>query len=156
TRGVNIFYARDTVFVEAGGALMANPGGWKNLIAKLRPGRLKALAGAGGEAPRGVLLCFDLETFTKPGAAEAINGAARYLQERLGDISQILGITFPVYVLFTRGDRIPFFADFVRYLTNEEAGQVVGVTLPMRSAADTGVYGEKETQRLTAAFNQLF
>jgi type VI secretion system protein ImpL len=156
TRGANIFYGRDTVFVEAGGALMANPGAWKNLVTKLRPGRLKSLIGAGGQAPRAVLLCFDLEAFTRPGAADAIIAATRYLQERLGDVSQALGINLPVYVLFTRADRLPFFAEWVHNLTNEEAGQVVGVTLPMGSSSAQGVYAEAESQRLTASFNALF
>jgi type VI secretion system protein ImpL len=155
TRAANIFFARGTVFVEAGGALMANPAAWTRLIGRLQPRKLKSVAG-GGQAPRGVLLCFDLETFARPGAADAIASAARYLQERLGEISQILGISFPVYVLFTRADRLPFFAEFVRNLTAEEAGQVVGATLPIRIGQSSGVYAEVETQRLAAAFNQLF
>ena len=155
TRGANIFFARDTVLVEAGGALIAQPGNWKTLVARLQPGRLKSLMGGGGQAPRGVMLCFDLESFTRAGAADALANAARYLHERLGEISQVLGISFPVYVLFTRTDRLPFFADYVRNLTHDEAGQVVGVTLPLRPAVQGGVYAEEETQRLTAAFNQL-
>jgi type VI secretion system protein ImpL len=154
TRAANIFFARGTVFVEAGGALMANPQSWTALVKKLQPSRLKSM-GASGQAPRGVLLCFDLETFTKAGAAEAITNATRYLQARLGEISEILGISYPVYVLFTRADRIPFFAEFVRNLNTEEAGQVVGATVPIRLTAG-GVYSEEETQRLTWAFNQLF
>lgn len=153
TRGANLFFARDTVFVEAGGTLMAQPSNWKSLVAKLQPGRLK---GSNGLAPRGVVLCFDLEAFTRPGAGDAVANAARYLQERLGEVTQVLGISFPVYVLFTRADRLQFFADFVRNLTNEEAGQVVGVTLPIRSQTSGGVYAEEETRRLTAAFQQLF
>jgi len=154
TRTANIFYARGTVFVEAGGAVLGNPQAWSRLVAKLQPGKLKSLGG--GQAPRGVLLCFDLESFARQGAAEAIANAARYLQARLGEISQIVGVSFPVYVLFTRADRLPYFAEFVRNLSNEEAGQVVGATLPMRPANASGVYGEEENQRLTAAFNQLF
>jgi type VI secretion system protein ImpL len=154
TRAANIFFARGTVFVEAGGALMANPQSWTALVKKLQPSRLKSM-GASGQAPRGVLLCFDLETFTRAGATEAITNATRYLQARLGEISEILGISYPVYVLFTRADRIPFFAEFVRNLNPEEAGQVVGATVPIRTAAG-GVYSEQETQRLTWAFNQLF
>ncbi|HEX5430604.1 MAG TPA: hypothetical protein VFW83_01455, partial [Bryobacteraceae bacterium] len=80
TRGANIFFAKDTVFVEAGGALMAQPGNWKALVAKLRPGRLKSVAGGSRQAPRGVVLCFDLEAFARPGAADAVSNAARYLQ----------------------------------------------------------------------------
>jgi len=155
TRSANIFFARGTVFVEAGGALMANPQSWTSLVKKLQPSRLKSL-GASGQAPRGVLLCFDLETFSRAGAADAIVNATRYLQARLGEISELLGISFPVYVLFTRADRLPFFAEFVRNLSAEEAGQVVGSTMPIRAGAASGVYAEEETQRLTWAFNQLF
>ena len=90
TRAANIFFARGTVFVEAGGALMANPQSWTSLVKKLAPSRLKSM-GASGQAPRGVLLCFDLETFTRAGAGEAITNATRYLQARLGEISEILG-----------------------------------------------------------------
>src|SRR5450755_1280063 len=86
TRTANIFYARGTVFVEAGGAVLGTPQAWSRLVAKLQPGKLKSLGG--GQAPRGVLLCFDLETFTRQGAAESIANAARYLQSRLGEISQ--------------------------------------------------------------------
>src|SRR5580698_1427890 len=155
TRSANIFFARGTVFVEAGGTLMANPQSWTSLVKKLQPSRLKSL-GASGQAPRGVLLCFDLETFTRAGANEAIVNATRYLQARLGEISELLGINFPVYVLFTRADRIPFFAEFVRNLNPDEAGQVVGATVPIRMGASADVYAEEETQRLTWAFNQLF
>lgn len=155
TRSANIFFARGTVFVEAGGALMANPPSWTSLVKKLAPSRLKSM-GASGQAPRAVLLCFDLETFTRAGAADAIANATRYLQARLGEISEILGISFPVYVLFTRADRLPFFAEFVRNLNAEEAGQVVGATVPIRPWSAAGVYAEEETQRLTWAFNLLF
>src|SRR5207302_803220 len=82
TRGANIFFARENVFVEAGGGLMGNPTAWKGLVEKLRPGRLKAL-GKNVQAPRAVLLCFDLEAFARPGAAEQIQAAAPHLQQRL-------------------------------------------------------------------------
>ena len=60
-----------------------------------------------------------------------------------------------MYVLFTRCDRLPFFADYVRSLTNEEAGQVLGITLPMHNV-QAGVYAEEETRRLVGAFDSLF
>jgi type VI secretion system protein ImpL len=155
TRTANIWYARGLGIVEAGGQVLGDPANWTRLLKKLQPGQLKSIVGTGGQSPRGVVLCFDIENFARPDAAEAIAKAARYLQARLGDISQELGISFPVYVLFTRCDRLPFFADYVRNLTMEEAGQMVGVTLPMRPAS-AGVYGEEETRRLTESFNNLF
>ena len=155
TRGANMFLARDTVFVEAGGALLSQPGNWKSLVARLQPAKLKSLAGSGAQAPRGVLLCFDVEAFTRAGAGESVANAARYLRDRLGEISQVLGISFPVYVLFTRMDRVAHFSEFVRNLTPEEAGQALGVTLPMPVASAEAVYAEAETNRLSAAFDLL-
>src|SRR5947208_454597 len=43
----------------------------------------------------------------------------------------------------------------VRGLNQEEASEVLGATLPVRSLA-TGVYAEEETRRLTKAFDELF
>ena len=155
TRSANIFYARGTTFVEAGGAVLGDPGNWLRLVRRLQPGRLKSI-GKGQQAPRAVLLCFSLEAFNQPGAADAIASASRYLQARLGDISQALGISFPVYILFTKADRLPFFTDYVRTLSNDEATQVAGATVPIRTGPQTGVYAEEETRRLTEAFNKLF
>lgn len=154
TRAANIWFARGEAFVEAGGELLGQPAEWVRLIKHLQPGKLKSLVGSGGQAPRAVVVCFDLENFTRAGAAESIAAATRYLQGRLGDISQQLGINFPVYALFTRGDRLPYFQDFVHPLSHEESSQVFGVTLPVRTT--TGIYAEEETRRLTTAFNNLF
>ena len=67
-----------------------------------------------------------------------------------------MGSPLPVYVLFTKADRLPFFTEFVRNLTNDEAAQVLGVTLPMLESRNQGVYGEEETARLTGNFERLF
>jgi type VI secretion system protein ImpL len=155
TRSANLWFARQTVFVEAGGALLSDPSRWGRLVRRLAPGRLQA-AGKKQQAPRAAVVCFDAEEFLKPGAADTLAVSVRTLQARLGEISQLLGISFPVYVLFTKMDRLPFFLDYVRNLTQEEATQVLGVTLPIAAGPGEGVYAEQATQRLTAAFNELY
>jgi len=155
TRTGNVWFARGFAFVEAGGAVIGDPSNWVRLVKGLQPGKLKSLVGKGGQAPRGVLLCVSLESFLAPGASGALEAASRYLSARLGEISQILGISFPVFVLFTKADRVPFFTDYVRTLSNDEAGQVLGATLAMRDV-HSGVYAEEEARRVTEAFNQLF
>jgi type VI secretion system protein ImpL len=155
TRTLNVWFARGFAFVEAGGAVLADPVSWVRLVKGLQPGKIKSLVGKGGQAPRGVLLCVNLETFLVPGASGTLEAASRYLSSRLGEISQFLGISFPVYVLFTKADRVPFFTDYVHMLTNDEPGQVLGATLPMRDVR-SGIYAEEETRRITDAFNQLF
>lgn len=154
TRAANFWFSRRAVFAEAGGKLLTEPGSWARLIKRLRPGQFKSVVGSGGTAPRAAVLCFNAENFLKPGATDAIAAASRAMHARLNEISQQLGISFPVYVLFTKADRLPNFADFVRNLSNEEATQVFGTTLPLR-AQTGGVYAEEEARRLTAAFNDL-
>ncbi len=156
TRAANLWFARQAVFVEAGGKLLSEPPRWARLVRRLAPGKLQSIVGRGAQALRAAVVCFDCGNFMKPGATEAIGATVRNLHTRLGEVSQLLGISFPVYVLFSKMDRLPFFSEYVRNLSNEEATQVLGVTLPIQSGYSTGVYAEQETIRLTAAFDDLF
>ncbi|HEX8985828.1 MAG TPA: type VI secretion protein IcmF/TssM N-terminal domain-containing protein, partial [Bryobacteraceae bacterium] len=156
TRSANLWFARQILFVDSGGAVLHTPPRWLRLVKRLEPRKLSAALGGGGQAPRAAVVCFDVEEFLKPGAPEGIPAAVRNLQARLGDISQALGISFPVYVLFTKCDRLPFFLDYVRNATNEEAAQVLGVTLPIETGQPAGVYAERATHLLTGAFDELF
>ncbi|MBI3278978.1 MAG: hypothetical protein HYZ57_03950 [Acidobacteria bacterium] len=155
TRHANLWFARGMILAEAAARLLHDPAAWTRLVRRLRPGSLKSVVGGGANAPRAAVVCVDCETFTRGLSPDQLAAVARNLQARLVEISSALGISFPVYVLLTKADRIPFFTDYVRTLTNEEAAQVLGITLPMRAAQSTGVYGEEETQRLTQAFTAL-
>jgi type VI secretion system protein ImpL len=90
------------------------------------------------------------------GGGEAVATVARGLRARLGEVAQAFGIQLPVYVLFTKADRLPFFADFVRNLNNEEAAQVLGVTLPLAPRSSSGIYAEEQTARTNQVFDELF
>ncbi len=156
TGAANLWYARGAVFAEAGGKLLEQGPQWGRLVKRLRPRALGALFGARREAPRAAVVCISCEEFLKPDAGETLSATARNLRARLEEVSQAFGVRLPVYVLFTKADRIAFFAEYVRNLSAEEAGQVVGVTLPAEADVSTGVYAERQSQRLTAAFNELF
>ena len=147
-----MWFSRKTIFAEAGGSLLGDPGKWTKLVKRLQP--KAAVVGKGEQAPRGALVCFDCENFTRPGAGDIATNSARILRARLGEISQAMGINLPVYVLFTRSDRLPFFTEYVRNLSNEESTQVLGVTLPMVDNRSAGVYAEEETNRLTGRFER--
>jgi type VI secretion system protein ImpL len=154
TRTANLWFSRRSVFVEAGGRLLADPPNWHRLIRKLQP--RSSVVGKGQQAPRAAVVFFDCENFTRQGAADIAVNSARALRARLGEISQAMGINLPVYVLFSKMDRLPFFTDYVRNLSREEASQVVGVTLPMLGMRPEGVYAEQENARLTGQFEALF
>ncbi|HVR25220.1 MAG TPA: ImcF-related family protein [Candidatus Polarisedimenticolia bacterium] len=155
TRLLNIWYTRQAIFVDPAGELLTQPSRWKRLVKLVQPGRVSTAMGKGLQAPRAAIVCYDTESFLKPGASETTISAARKLAVRLHEISQLLGISFPVYVLFTKLDRLSFFPEFVRGLNKAEASEVLGTTLPVRSLA-TGVYEEEETRRLGKAFDELF
>jgi len=156
TRAVNIWFARNAVFVEAGGKILSEGNRWLALLSRLRPARLGGLFSQGSQAPRSAIVYCDAETFIKPGAQESAVLLARKLNARLGEVSRTLGIQLPTYVVFTRCDRIPFFSEFVSNFSDDEARQVVGSTVPLAINHRAGVYAEEETRRLTSAFNDLF
>ncbi|HUI42922.1 MAG TPA: ImcF-related family protein [Terriglobia bacterium] len=153
TESVNIWLARQTIVVEAGAAVTADPGRWAQLARRLAPAKLASVVGGRGQAPRAVLACLDTQSFRTAGVAEA---SVRNLQARLREISQLLGISFPVYVLLSRADGLPFFSEFVGNLSEAEAGEILGVTLPLQPAARTGLYAELETKRVGEAFDLIF
>ena len=155
TSTANIWYTRQAIFVDPAGSIMGQASRWKRLVKLLQPARFSAAFGKRVQAPRAAVVCFDCESFLQTGASETTVSAARRLSVRLQEISQSLGISFPVYVLFTKLDRISFFTEFVRGMSKDEANEVLGTTLPLRSLS-AGVYADEETRRLTKAFDEIF
>ena len=151
----NVFLARQTLFMDTAGGFMNDGPRWQKLVRRLAPGQLKSVVGAKAQAPRAAVVMFDGETFFRQGGNEAATVIARKLNERLVEISAQLGIRVPVYVLFTRMDRMQFFLDFVRNIGNEEALQIFGVTLPIVPADAGGIYSEEETRRLSEQYGLL-
>jgi type VI secretion system protein ImpL len=154
TRTANIWYAQRAVFVEAAGNAISEAGAWAKIARLLQPGRAGSVFGK-SQPPRSALLVIEIEAMLRPGARDSLAALARTLRARLAEISQAIGINLPVYVLFTKVDRTPFFLEYVQNLTGEEAAQVLGVTVPME-VPGTGVYAEQETARLGGYFEQLF
>jgi len=155
TEGVNLWYQDGTVYLEVGGTLLSDESRWRRLLRRIRPSSLGAAAGQGAQAPRSVLLCFGADEFLKPGAGETVLAEARVLRQRLAELCAELGISVPVYVFFTRSDRLPFFLDFIRTLKNDEVQDPLGVTLPIRPALDAGAHPREEGARIRAAFEEL-
>jgi type VI secretion system protein ImpL len=156
TRVANLWFARKTVFVEAGGPLMDDAGSWVRLIKHFVPGRFRSIFGGASLAPRAAIVCVDSEKLVREAALEKIVAQARKLRARLEELSYHMGVSLPVYVLFNRSDRIPYFEEFAGTFSNEETSQVLGSTLPLVGSTSSGVYAEQETKRLTAAFQAIF
>jgi type VI secretion system protein ImpL len=156
TRVANLWFARKTVFVEAGGPLMDDAGSWVRLIKHFVPSRFRSIFGGASLAPRAAIVCVDSEKLVREAALEKIVAQARKIRARLEELSYHMGVSLPVYVLFNRSDRIPYFEEFAGTFSNEETSQVLGSTLPLVGSTSSGVYAEQETKRLTAAFQAIF
>lgn len=155
TKGVNVWYARDTVFVEAGGPLAADPSRFARLIRHVQPRRLAAVFGGGSQASRLAVVCVSCDHLVQPGASEQAVALGKMLRERLSELARGLGIRLPVYVVFTKADRIAYFADYVRNFSTDEAREVVGVTLPADAGA-VGLYADRQGKRIADSFQRLF
>jgi type VI secretion system protein ImpL len=156
TRLANIWFARGAVFVELGGALLGDANAWSRLLRTLTPSRFRSLLRDAPAPPRAAIVCFDCETLARVSNPQEVTSHARAIRARLEQISQTLGINFPVYVIFTRSDRLPYFEDYFRNLSNEEVTQVLGVTVPVLAVGSSGVYAEQESKRLKAALTSIF
>lgn len=155
TRTANLWLGGGTVFVECGSALTQQPAAFSRLIGLLRARGLANLLGRSAQAARAVVICVDCGEFLAAGAREAALEAARRYQASLGEIARQWGSSLPVYVLFTKLDRVAYFVDFVRNLTHPQAGQLFGATLPVASVR-AGSYGQEQNRRLAWSFDELF
>lgn len=154
TEGANVWYAQGMAVVEAGGALLDQPEKWEALLSHTQPARLAAALGLETQAPRVALVCVGCDEFTQPGAAEQVTSLARRIRDRLVEASQALGVRLPVYVMFTRADRLPYYDDFVRSLGRDEAAQALGATLPIAPPSDAP-HAEVEGARVDRYLDEL-
>jgi type VI secretion system protein ImpL len=154
TRALNLWLSSPFVVAETGGPLLHEPPRWAHLIKKLVPGGLR-FRGEGAGRPRAALVCIDCEKFLTPGVGGTLSASIEQIRARLRETATLLGINLPVYVLFTRADRLQFFQDYVSPLSTEEAARSFGAALPI-AAYTAGSYAEVESEAVSAAFDSLF
>lgn len=156
TPTVNVWYAQRAIVLEAGGKLLEEPARWSRVIHHFQPTRLGAVLAGKIQAPRMAVVCVSCEDLLRAGSTQNAPALATALRTRLGEVSQRLGIRLPVYVMFTKMDRIPYFADYVATLTRDEAQEVLGATLPADLGVPAASYADREAARLNAAMQQIF
>ncbi|HZS55615.1 MAG TPA: ImcF-related family protein [Bryobacteraceae bacterium] len=156
TRALNLWFARNALLIDPAGGIVGDAPSRRKLFRKFLPVRLNAVLASSLPPSRSVVFTVDCEIFLQAGAAEALAAKARQFQGVLTELAQILGSSFPVYVLFTKADKIGYFRDYVDALTEPEAADVFGSTLPMEAQHAQGVYGEQQNRRITEAFQELY
>ena len=87
-----------------------------------------------GAAPRAVIVCLSADQLLVADAGQSLMASARATGAQLREISRLLGMPVPVYVIVTKLDRVPHFAEYVRNLSDGEVRQVLGSPLPRSEA----------------------
>ena len=154
TQLANLWLAGNYVVAEAGGALLRQPPLWLRLVRATIPARLGSVFGDSRLPARSVVVCVSIERILAPNTTEQIRALAQTLNERLRQLSQTLGISLPIYVLFTKLDRITPFADYASRLAEEEVKLPIGSLLSSLSAGSV-LYTEQATALIGNRFDQL-
>ena len=151
----NVWLTSTAALVEAGGPMLKQRGLWQRLIKATVPPQLGSALSSSKRLPaRAIVVCVSIERILAPSTAEQIRALAQTLNERLRDLSQILGISLPVYVLFTKLDTMGSFGEFATRLTEDEVRQPIG-SLVSLIGADAGLYAERAAGALGLKFDQL-
>lgn len=155
TKYVNAWISERTLFVEAGARLSSESGTWARFVHHLLPDRMRAALSSGVQAPRMAVVCLSCDDLVRPDATDSVPALARGLRTRLSEVAQTLGIRLPVYVIFTKADRIPHFQDYVRNFGREEVRDVLGATIPLGRLTASS-YSEKAHKEIESELQRLF
>ncbi len=151
TRLCNLWLAKDAVVAEpAGWFFSETPARWVSLLRALRSrGKTSNL--------RGVILCCDVESFLGPPDATRLAAVASRVLAHFGGIADTFGRDFPVCVVFTKCDRIPYFTDYFGRLSEAEERQALGFTVDADLAGPAAeLYSDAQSRLLSARFNELY
>ena len=152
----NVWYTDRALILEAGGALLADKERWPRFVRRLLPARGLGALFKGKQAPRVAVVCLSSEDLVQAHAKDALAATVLPLQAALSHLASELGVRLPVYVLFTKADKIAGFMGTVSGLTRDEVRDVLGTTLPMELSEPAGSYAERQSQRLTQHFTRLY
>ncbi len=131
TRNCDWWFTDDAVLIDTAGRYTSQDSqaerdaqGWAAFLGTLKKARpLQPL--------NGVIIAIGLdEVGTAP--AEAIDRHVVQIRARIAELSRILGLELPIYVLFTKADLVAGFVEFFDDLSVEGRRAVVGHTLALR------------------------
>ena len=149
TRHCECWFTNDAVYLDTAGkyisAAESHLPEWQAMLKALKKYRpIKAINGA--------VITFSAADIMGRTQAELFELAAS-MRARLEELRQTLGVRFPAYVLVTKLDQLPGFAEYFRILTEQEREQVWGVTFPYGDAMK-GAPGEL-SERIREEFTLL-
>ena len=135
TRNLDWWFGEEAIMIDTAGRYLSQDSdeavdraGWAALLNKLKQIRPK-------QPINGVILAVSAEDFIQPDQ----NRLAQMIEasrQRLKEIQDVLKVNVPVYVLFTKADRIRGFRQFVSRFGEMQRRAVLGVTFQERGVAE--------------------
>ncbi len=152
TKTVNVWVMQQSIITELGGALLGDVARWSKITRALRAPRIRAALGRGQPAARAAVVCIPIDLFYAGDSGTQLEDLGNTLRQRLAEASRELGLALPVYVVFTRMDKVPQFEPWVSVFTKDELRAPLGATLEFDATVNPGNFTERLTPRIDAAF----
>lgn len=136
TRSFDWWIAEEGLFLDMAGRALApaydfeDKEDWLSLLGVLRKQRR-------GSAINGVVVTVGIDQLADSPESE-VDALAGRLRDRLEELVHHLGVVFPVYILFTKCDRLAGFSEFAAGLAPEESGQPWGAAFPLDQIRSLG------------------
>ncbi len=147
TRNCDWWFTDEAVLIDTAGRFTTQDShaesdskGWSNFMEILKKHRPR-------RPINGAVVAVSITDLLTQTEAER-NIQARAIRKRLTELNQQLGMSFPVYIMFTKADLIAGFLEFFDDLSREERSQIWGVTF---NSNDT-----KANNDVIAEFNGRF
>jgi type VI secretion system protein ImpL len=150
---LNLWFTKIAALLEVGAAVRQNNTLLGRLVQRTRARAYRSAFGTGA-APRAVVVCLSTEQLLAGDGGQSLMASARATGGQLREISRLLGMPVPVYVIVTKLDRIPHFEQYVRNLSDAEVRQILGSPLP-RSEASAGTYADQAARMLAGSIDGL-
>ncbi|MEE9491889.1 MAG: type VI secretion system membrane subunit TssM [Gammaproteobacteria bacterium] len=136
TRNCDWWFTEEAVLLDTAGRyttqdsqLEVDSAAWEGFLGLLKKHRRR-------RPINGALIAVSLSDLLLQSEAERAQHV-RAIKQRLQELHKVLGIRFPVYVLFTKCDLIAGFMEFFEDLGVEERSQVWGMTFPVDKKDDS-------------------
>jgi type VI secretion system protein ImpL len=155
TKTANVWAMQQAIVVELTASLLSDAKRWAKVVRALRAPRVSAAMAQGDAAARAAVVCVPCDLFYSGGNGQQLAQLGVTLRQRLAEASRELGLAMPVYVVFTKMDRVPHFEQWIGPFIKDELRAPLGATLAMDPESDSANYAERLTPRIEAAFRHI-
>jgi len=153
TEVVNLWITPGAALLEVGSRVRQNSGLLSRLVEHTRTKAFSSAFGKGA-APRACIVCVDASQLLVADGGVSLLASARTTGGQLREMSRLLGMPLPVYVIVTKLDRVAHFEEYVRNLSDDEVRQVFGAALPANDATP-GTYADEASRTLVLLLDRL-